>query len=145
MFYETGDKIGELGHEFGSVTGRKRRCGWIDLVALKYAIMINGVTKLIMMKSDVLDTFDTIKACVAYKMNGEEIDFFPYEIDDNVEPVYVELPGWQTDMTAMQSEDEVPEEFNAYLSFLEEQLGVEINIVSVGPDREQTIERYTEE
>ena len=145
LFDETGDKICELGHEFGSVTGRKRRCGWIDLVALKYAIMINGVTKLIMMKSDVLDTFDTIKACVAYKMNGEEIDFFPYEIDDNVEPVYVELPGWQTDMTAMQSEDEFPEEFNAYLSFLEEQLGVEINIVSVGPDREQTIERYTEE
>ena len=145
LFDETGDKICELGHEFGSVTGRKRRCGWIDLVALKYAIMVNGVTKLIMMKSDVLDSFEIIKACVAYKMNGEEIDFFPYEIDDNVEPVYVELPGWKNDMSKMQSEDEFPEEFNAYLSFLEEQLGVEIKIVSVGPDREQTIERYTEE
>ncbi len=121
-----------LGHEFGSVTGRKRRCGWIDLVALKYSVMINGVTKLIMMKSDVLDTFETIKACVAYKLNGEEIDYFPYDITEGVEPVYAELPGWQTDMTKMQSEDEFPEEFNAYLTFLEEQLGVEIKIVSVG-------------
>ena len=142
LFDEVGDKICELGHEFGSVTGRKRRCGWIDLVALKYSVMINGVTKLIMMKSDVLDTFETIKACVAYKMNGEEIDYFPFDISEGVEPVYVELPGWQTDMTKMQSENEFPEEFNAYLSFLEEQLGVPIAIVSVGPDRAQTIERY---
>ena len=127
------------------MTGRKRRCGWIDLVALKYAIMVDGVTKLIMMKSDVLDSFETIKACVAYKMDEEEIDYFPFDINETVEPVYVELPGWQTDMTKMQSEDEFPEEFNAYLSFLEEQLGVPIKIVSVGPDRGQTIERYTEE
>ena len=98
-----------------------------------------------MMKSDVLDTFDTIKACVAYKINGEEVTEFPYSIDEGVEPVYVELPGWKTDMTKMQSEDEFPEEFNAYLTFLEEELGVRIKIVSVGPDREQTIERYTEE
>ena len=145
LFDETGDKMCTLGHEFGSVTGRKRRCGWIDLVALKYSVMINGVTKLIMMKSDVLDTFATIIACVAYKVNGEEIDYFPYDITEGVEPVYAELPGWQTDMTKMQSEDEFPEEFNAYLTFLEEQLGVEIKIVSVGPDRAQTIERYTEE
>ena len=107
--------------------------------------MINGVTKLIMMKSDVLDGFETIRACVAYNVNGEEIDYFPYDINEKVEPVYVDIPGWQTDMTKMQSEDEFPEEFNAYLSFLEEQLGVEIKIVSVGPDREQTIGRYTEE
>ena len=145
LFDEVGDKICELGHEFGSVTGRKRRCGWIDLVALKYSVMINGVTKLIMMKSDVLDTFETIKACVAYKMNGEEIDYFPFDISEGVEPVYVELPGWQVDMTKMQSENEFPEEFNAYLSFLEEQLGVPIAIVSVGPDRAQTIERYLED
>lgn len=145
LFDEVGEKIGALGHEFGAVTGRKRRCGWIDLVALKYSVMINGVTKLIMMKSDVLDTFETIKACVAYKVNGEEIDYFPYDITEGVEPIYAELPGWQTDMTKMQSEDEFPEEFNAYLSFLEEQLGVPVKIVSVGPDREQTIERYTEE
>lgn len=142
---ETGDQICQLGHEFGSVTGRKRRCGWVDLVALKYAIMINGVTRLIMMKSDVLDTFDTIKACVAYKINDEEVTEFPYEIDNTIEPVYAELPGWKTDMTKMQSEDEFPEEFNAYLSFLEEELGVPVKIVSVGPDREQTIIRYTEE
>ena len=126
LFDEVGDKIGQLGHEFGAVTGRKRRCGWIDLVALKYAVMINGVSQLIMMKSDVLDTFDTIKACVAYKINGVETNEFPYEIDDTIEPVYVELPGWKTDMTKMQSEDEFPEEFNAYLSFLEEELGVQL-------------------
>lgn len=145
LFDETGDQIGQLGHEFGAVTGRKRRCGWIDLVALRYAVMINGVSQLIMMKSDVLDSFETIKACVAYKINGEEIIDFPYEINDTIEPVYVELPGWMTDLTSMRSEDEFPEEFNAYLSFLEDMLGVPVKIVSVGPDREQTIFRYTEE
>ncbi|KAA6310180.1 Adenylosuccinate synthetase, partial [termite gut metagenome] len=126
LFDETGDKICTLGCEFGSVTGRKRRCGWIDLVALKYSIMINGVTKLIMTKSDVLDGFETIKACVAYNVDGNETDCFPYDINEHVEPVYVELPGWQTDMTKMQSENEFPEEFNAYLSFLEEQLDVPV-------------------
>jgi adenylosuccinate synthase len=141
----TGDELCERGHEFGSVTGRRRRCGWIDLVALKYAIMINGVSKLIMMKSDVLDTFETIKACVAYRIDGEEVAEFPYEIADMaVEPVWVELPGWQTDMTLMKDENEFPEEFNAYLTFLEEELDVPIQIVSVGPDRAQTILRYTE-
>ena len=142
LFDETGEKLCALGHEFGAVTGRKRRCGWIDLVALKYAVMINGVSQLIMMKSDVLDSFDTIKACVAYKINGEETDEFPFDICDGVEPVYVEIPGWKTDMTQMTSEDECPEEFNAYVSFLEEELGVPVKIVSVGPDREQTIIRY---
>jgi len=144
---ETGDKICKLGNEFGSVTGRKRRCGWIDLVALRYSIMINGVSQLIMMKSDVLDSFDTIKACVGYRINGQEVTEFPYEIkeDGSIEPIYVELPGWNTDMTKMQSEDEFPEEFNAYLSFLEEELEVPIKIVSVGPDRKQTIIRYTDD
>ncbi|MDR0845729.1 MAG: adenylosuccinate synthase [Tannerella sp.] len=143
---KTGDELCDRGHEFGSVTGRRRRCGWIDLVALKYAIMMNGVSQLIMMKSDVLDTFLTIKACVAYRINGQEATEFPFEIADTpVEPVFVELPGWQTDMTKMQSEDEFPEEFNAYLTFLEEELGVPIKIVSVGPDRNQTIIRYSEE
>jgi len=137
---ETGDTLCVRGNEYGSVTGRRRRCGWIDLVALRYSIMINGVTKLIMMKSDVLDTFETINACVAYRINGEEIMDFPFDIaGETVEPVYVELPGWQTDMTKMQSENEFPEEFNAYLSFLEEELCVPVHIVSVGPDREQTI------
>lgn len=144
LFDETGDEICTLGHEFGSVTGRKRRCGWVDLVALRYSIMINGVTHLIMMKSDVLDTFANIYACVAYKIDGQEIDYFPYDITGDVEPIYVELPGWETDMTKMKSEDEFPEEFNSYLSFLEEQLGVPIKIVSLGPDREQTIERYVD-
>jgi len=134
----------DLGYEYGSVTGRPRRCGWIDLVALRYAIMIDGATDLIMMKSDVLDGFDAIKACVAYEINGVETEDFPFEINDSVKPIYVELPGWKTDMTKMQSEDEFPEEFNAYLSFLEENLGVNIRIVSVGADREQTIVRYTE-
>ena len=141
---EIGAKIRELGHEFGAVTGRERRCGWIDLVALKYAVMINGVTQLIMMKSDVLDSFETIKACVAYEVGGKEIDYFPYEVDGSIKPIYAELPGWRCGMTKMTSEDEFPEEFNNYLSFLEDELGVPIKIVSVGPDREQTIMRYTD-
>lgn len=141
LFDETGNTMRDRGREYGSVTGRPRRCGWIDLVALRYTIMLNGVTQLIMMKSDVLDTFDTIKACIAYKINGEETEHFPFDISENVEPVYVELPGWQTDMSKMQSEAEFPEEFNAYVNFLEEELGVSIKIVSVGPDRAQTIMR----
>ena len=131
----------DLGREYGSVTGRPRRCGWIDLVALRYAIMLNGVTKLVMMKSDVLDTFETIKVCVAYNINGQETEDLPFDITGNIEPVFVELAGWKTDMTNMQSEDEFPEEFNAYLSFLEEELGVPVAIVSVGPNRAQTIIR----
>lgn len=142
LFDETGEEMRKIGFEFGSVTGRPRRCGWIDLVALKYAVMINGVTQLIMMKSDVMDNFDLIKACVAYKIEGEEVEQFPYDLNDGAEPVYVELPGWKTDMTKMQSENEFPEEFNSYISFLEEELEVPIKIVSVGPDREQTIIRY---
>jgi len=142
---QTGELLCERGVEYGSVTGRKRRCGWIDLVALRYAIMLNGVTRLIMMKSDVLDMFETINACVAYRIGDEEVTDFPFDIAAApVEPVWVELPGWQTDMTTMQSENEFPEEFNAYLTFLEEELGIPIHIVSVGPDREQTIVRYTE-
>lgn len=141
LFDETGDEMRNKGHEFGSVTGRPRRCGWIDLVALKYAIMINGVTRLIMMKSDVMDDFEIIKACVAYKIDGVESEKFPYSIEGEVEPVYIELPGWRTDMSKMRSENEFPEEFNAYLNFLEAELGVPVTIVSVGPDREQTILR----
>lgn len=144
LFDSIGKELRDKGHEYGAVTGRERRCGWIDLVALRYAIMINGVTELIMMKSDVMDEFESIKACVAYKIDGEETEDFPFDINDGVEPVYVELPGWKTDMTQMQSEDEFPEEFNCYLNFLEEQLDVRIKIVSVGPDRAQTIERYND-
>ena len=144
LYDAVGDEMRDIGREYGSVTGRPRRCGWIDLVALKYAVMINGVSQLIMMKSDVLDQLPTIKACVAYKINGEETDEFPFDITEGVEPVYVELSGWQTDMTKMRSENEFPEEFNAYLDFLEDYLEVPIKIVSVGPDRAQTIIRYVE-
>ncbi|GAB6395355.1 MAG: adenylosuccinate synthetase [Bacteroidales bacterium] len=138
---ETGEIICRKGYEYGAVTGRKRRCGWLDLVALKYAVMMNGVTKLIMMKNDVLDDFDTIKVCTAYAVHGKEITVFPYKAGDAVEPVYAELPGWKTALTGMQSENEFPKEFNDYLSFLEGELGIPIHIVSIGPDREQTIIR----
>ena len=141
LFDETGAKIRQLGHEYGAVTGRERRCGWIDLVALKYAIMVNGVTQLIMMKSDVLDTFDTIKACVAYKQNGTEIDYFPYDINEGIEPVYAEMPGWKTDMTKFTSEEQFPKEFNDYVAVLEKERETPIKIISIGPDREQTIVR----
>ena len=141
LFDETGAKIRDLGHEYGAVTGRERRCGWIDLVALKYSIMVNGVTQLIMMKSDVLDGFDTIKACVTYKQNGETIDYFPYNIDNGIEPVYKEMPGWKTDMTKFTSEEEFPQAFKDYIDFLEAELETPIKIISIGPDREQTIIR----
>lgn len=139
LFDETGDKIREIGHEFGAVTGRERRCGWIDLVALRYTIMLNGVTQLIMMKSDVLDGFDTIKACDAYEIEGVTTRDFPFSIEQNIKPVYTELKGWNADMTKMTSETEFPEEFKEYVKFLEEKLEVPITIVSVGPDRDQTI------
>lgn len=136
---EIGVKLRDLGHEYGAVTGRERRCGWIDLVALRYAIMINGVTKLIMMKSDVLDTFKTINACVAYEVRGEQVRELPFEMESEIKPVYVEMKGWETDMTKMRSQSEFPSEFTNYVSFLEKELGVKIYIVSVGPDRDQTI------
>ena len=103
--------------------------------------MVNGVTKLIMMKSDVLDGFDTIKACVAYKQNGQQIDYFPYNIEEGIEPVYETLPGWNTDMTKLTSEAEFPQQFKDYIQFLEQQLETPICIISIGPDRDQTIER----
>ncbi|MDP4206172.1 MAG: adenylosuccinate synthase [Bacteroidota bacterium] len=137
---EVGQKLREAGNEFGATTGRSRRCGWLDLVALKYSIMINGATDLIMMKPDVLDDFDTIRVCVAYKINGEEITEFPSELDEKVEPVYVELPGWKTSLCKITHQDEFPEEFNNYINFIEEQTEVPISIVSVGPNRCQTIE-----
>ena len=138
---ETGELIRKLGFEFGAVTGRARRCGWVDLVALKYAIMINAVTKLIMMKSDVLDGFDTIKACVAYDINGKQTKELPFEMTDDIKPVYKEIKGWKTDMTKIKSEAEFPQAFKDYISFLEKELEVPIYIVSVGPDRDQTIVR----
>lgn len=141
LFDKTGDMIRSIGHEYGAVTGRERRCGWIDLVALRYSIMVNGVTQLIMMKSDVLDHFSEIKACVAYKQNGKVIDYFPYNINKGIEPVYETLPGWNKDMTGMTSEEQFPKEFSDYIRFLESQLETPIKIISIGPDRSQTIER----
>ena len=141
LFDETGKRIRDLGHEYGAVTGRERRCGWIDLVALRYAIMVNGVTELIMMKSDVLDEFETIKACVSYRQHGERIDYFPYSVEEGIEPVYVELPGWKTDMTRFTDESQFPKAFSDYIQFLEQQLETPIKIISIGPDRDQTIVR----
>ena len=141
LFDETEQKMRDIGHEYGALTGRGRRCGWIDLVALRYSIMVNGVTQLIMMKSDVLDTFPTIKACTAYKVNGVETRNFPYDIEKGIEPIYVELPGWQTDMTKYTSETEFPQQFKDYIKFLEAELETPITIISIGPDREQTIVR----
>jgi len=141
LFDETGDKIRAIGHEYGAVTGRERRCGWIDLVALRYTIMLNGVTQLIMMKSDVLDSFPTIKACTSYKMNGVETREFPFSIEENIEPQYVELPGWNCDLTQCKSEADFPQAFKDYIAFLEKELETPITILSVGPDRDQTIER----
>ncbi|EEX19440.1 adenylosuccinate synthase [Prevotella veroralis] len=139
LFDETGKKIRDLGHEYGAVTGRERRCGWIDLVQLRYSVMVDGVTELIMMKSDVLDTFETIKACVAYELpDGTQTQDFPYEIDD-VKPVYKEFRGWKKDMTQCRSAAEFPQEFRDYVAFLEEYLETKIGIISIGPDREQTI------
>ena len=139
LFDATGDKIREIGHEYGAVTGRNRRCGWLDLVALKYAIMIKGVTQLIMMKSDVLDTFDTIRVCIAYTKDGQTTTDMPYDTE-GWQAVYKDLPGWNTDLTAMTSADQFPAELKAYISFIEAETHVPITIVSVGPDRAQTIE-----
>jgi len=135
----TGDKLRNAGHEFGSTTGRPRRCGWLDLVALKYAVMLNGATELIMMKADVLDDFDTIKVCVGYEIDGEVVEHFPFELNDTVKPVYVELPGWTTDLTKIKDQNEFPEELNNYISFIEDEIQVPVSIASVGPNREQTI------
>ena len=139
LFDEIGDKLCEIGHEFGSTTGRRRRCGWLDLPALKYAIMINGVTELNMMKTDVLDTFDTIKVCTGYRVNGEETDQMPFELSEKVEPVYTDMKGWKTDLTKFKDGDELPSELKTYIKFIEEETGVPISVVSVGPDREQTL------
>jgi len=139
---QTGENMRQAGHEFGSTTGRPRRCGWLDLVALKYSIMINGVTQLIMTKADVLSDFETIKICMAYDIDGVITEEFPYDLTmGNLTPIYTELPGWNCDLTGLKDEDEFPEELNNYIDFIEDQLNIPITIISVGPDREQTILR----
>ncbi len=120
LFDQDGETMGRVGHEFGATTGRARRCGWIDLVALKYAIRVNGVTQLMMMKGDVLSGFPTIKVCTAYKTKEGNIDHLPFSIEpENVSPQYVELAGWKEDLTEITTEEEFPENFNAYITFLE--------------------------
>ncbi|MEC7784381.1 MAG: adenylosuccinate synthase [Bacteroidota bacterium] len=142
LFDEVGETMGRVGNEFGATTGRPRRCGWLDLVALKYAVRVNGVTQLMMMKGDVLSGFDTLKICTQYKYKGEVIDHLPYNIEpENVEPVYSEMKGWEEDLTKMKGDEQLPKELNAYIEFLEKELNVPIKIVSVGPDRTQTIHR----
>ena len=142
LFDEDGEKMGRIGNEFGATTGRKRRCGWLDLVALKYAVQVNGITQLIMMKGDVLSGFETLKVCTAYKYKGEKITHLPYNIEpENLEPIYTEVKGWKEDLTKMTSADNLPKEFNDYVEFLEKELETPITIVSVGPDRKQTITR----
>jgi len=141
LFHEDGETMAKVGNEFGSTTGRARRCGWIDLVALKYSIEINGVTKLMMMKSDVLSGFKIIKVCTSYKIkNGEVITFFPYDsANKNLKPVYKEMEGWSEDLTKITDENKFPKSFKNYINFLEKELNTPIKIVSVGPDRKQTI------
>lgn len=141
LFDETGDRLRKIGNEFGAVTGRPRRCGWLDLVALRYAVMISGVTDLIMMKSDCLDSFGTIKVCTSYKVDGKETDQVPFDTYADIEPVYTEFRGWNTDLTGCRREDELPEEFKEYIRFMENYLGVPIRIISIGPDRDATIMR----
>lgn len=139
-FGDAGETMAKIGNEFGSVTGRKRRCGWLDLVALKYAVQINGVTQLMMMKGDVLSGFESLKVCTAYVYKGETIDHLPYNIEpENVTPIYREFTGWKADLTGMSTFDELPQELKTYIEFIEKEVEVPIKIVSVGPDRTQTI------
>lgn len=140
LFDEDGATMARVGNEFGSVTGRARRCGWLDLVALKYAVQVNGVTQLYMMKGDVLSGFDTLKVCTSYKYKGQEINHLPYNIEpENVTPVFVEKKGWAADLTGMTSYDQLPVELKEYIEFIEKELEVPIKVISVGPDRTQTI------
>ncbi len=138
---EIGQKLRDKGNEYGSTTGRPRRCGWLDLVALKYAIMINGVTSLILTKADVLDTFETIKVATAYKIDGVETQTLPFDIDSKIEPIYREFNGWNKDITSVRTEKDFPRELKEYINFIEKETGVPVSIVSVGPDRDATVIR----
>ena len=140
LFDDDGQRMGKVGNEFGATTGRPRRCGWLDLVALKYSCKINGVTKLMMMKSDVLSGFKTIKVCTSYEYRGSEIDYLPYDIgDDSLKPIYKEFEGWDEDITGLIDFNSLPKNLKNYISYLEKELEIPIGIISVGPDRLQTI------
>ena len=142
LFDEDGETMGRVGNEFGATTGRSRRCGWLDLVALRYACQVNGVTQLMMMKADVLSGFKSLKVCTAYKYKGEIIHHFPYNVEaQNITPIYTDFEGWAEDLTEMNNESKLPKSLNVYIDFLEEELQIPIKVVSVGPDRKQTIFR----
>jgi adenylosuccinate synthase len=138
---ETGEALRQKGHEFGATTGRARRCGWLDLVALKYSIMINGVTQLFMTKADILTGFDTIRVCTAYRIGGKETQTMPYDSEAPVDPIYKDMEAWTDDLCGITSEDQFPAALSAYIKFIEEQLGLPVTLVSVGPDRKQIIQR----
>jgi adenylosuccinate synthase len=138
---ETGEELRKIGHEYGATTGRPRRTGWLDLVALKYAVMIDGVTQLIMTKADVMDSFDTVKVAVAYEIHGIQTDEFPYELNDSIKPVYKEFKGWKTSISSIRSYDNLPAKLREYIGFIETETGVPVKIVSVGPNRDETIIR----
>ena len=140
LFDSDGETMGRVGKEFGATTGRSRRCGWLDLVALKYACQINGVTELMMMKADVLSGFKTIKVCTSYMYKEQKIEHFPYDIQEkNVKPIYKEFEGWDEDLTQKESFENLPKTLKEYINFIEKELNIPISIVSVGPDRKQTI------
>ena len=141
LFDETGEQLRQIGHEFGATTGRPRRCGWLDLVALKYAVMMNGVSELIMMKSDVLNTFKTIKVAVAYEIGGKQLDYFPFESGEEVKPVYKEFKGWDCDITGVRKYEDFPQELKDYIAFIEKETGCPVKIISVGPDRKEIVLR----
>jgi adenylosuccinate synthase len=141
LFDETGEKLRKVGQEYGAVTGRPRRCGWLDLVALRYTVMLNGVTDLIMMKADCLDDFDAIQVCTSYKVDGKETDQVPFDIAVPIEPVYTRFEGWKTDLTGIRREEDLPKAFLDYIAFMERYLKVRISVISLGPDRDATIER----
>jgi adenylosuccinate synthase len=142
LFDDTGKTIAKVGHEFGATTGRARRCGWLDLVALKYAVQVNGVTELMMMKADVLSGIEELHVCTAYQYNGKTITHLPYTLDESViGPVYTKFEGWEEDLTELTDADELPEQLNQYIAFIEDYVKTPIRLVSVGPDRKQTIFR----
>jgi adenylosuccinate synthase len=138
---ETGDSLRNTGREFGATTGRPRRCGWLDLPALKYSIMLNGTTKLFMTKADVLSGFKTIKICTSYNINGKQIEELPFGNESAIEPVYTVLPGWQQDISSIRDYNKLPAELTGFIEFIEKYCNVPVTLVSVGPDREETIFR----
>jgi len=139
LFDDTGETLRRIGNEFGATTGRSRRCGWLDLVALKYAVMLNGVTDIIITKADVMNDFDKLKVAVAYRINGQEVDYVPYEMNGDIEPVYVEFDGWKQDISKCKGEEDLPKALMDYLKFIAKETGVRISYLSVGPDRVQTL------